>query len=491
MKISFFSNLKKYHFEWKHLLVLFIVLIFFQFIVSYIHKISLQEILLKTQDWYKQDSAEKLANLTTTSLELLLETSNLNDVYDSEARRDMIQAFNIILSQQLLQQNVEQILILVDEQGTTRAIDSGEQLYNHLFLNEDLPDDSVYQKSDAAKYYADIHDDVRKEEQIYSIRQGTQTFHVFVPLVPHGEFAGAVYMKIVPDFSFISRQLISSYDETAIIFSALILFGLMAMFYLSSYTIKERDEAQELFFKEKEEHIRDQVNSQKENLFTKRIYHTHHKAEKVMGFIKDDLRSISNENIDEVKYRVTKYANFISRVIYDMKWYDPPLQTIRNPIFKTNLNEVIQFLINHIFLRISKDSGRIKFDFQYDENLPFVTVNEFVIWEILEPLIQNSIDHSVQDRVTIQIRTEYQKSNNNAKIFIEDDGKGIREDLLEYNEDGIKRIFMENISTKTNATNSGYGCYLAYEIAKRCKWHLDAENNPKGGSRFILTLSYL
>ena len=108
-----------------------------------------------------------------------------------------------------------------------------------------------------------------------------------------------------------------------------------------------------------------------------------------------------------------------------------------------------------------------------------------------EPLIQNSIEHSVQDRVTIQIRTEYQKSNNNAKIFIEDDGKGIREDLLEYNEDGIKRIFMENISTKTNATNSGYGCYLAYEIAKRCKWHLDAENNPKGGSRFILTLSYL
>lgn len=486
---SLFYRLNEYHFEWKHLLVLFIVLIFFQFIVSYINKISLQKVLLETQDWYKQDSAEKLANLTTTSLELLLETSNISDVENSESRKDLIQAFNIILSQQLLQQNVEQILILVSRDSLIQTIDNGEMLYNYLFLHRPVSPAGNVEPSEPIKFYRAIESDIRSEERIFSIREGPQTFHVFVPLVPNGEYAGAVYMKIVPDFSFISQQLISSYDETAIIFSALILFGLMAMFYISSYTIKERDEAQQLFFKEREEHLRDQIASQKESLFTKRIYHTHHKAEKVMGFIKEDLRQMNTDNIDEIKFRVNKYANFISRVIYDMKWYDPPLHAIRNPMFKTDLNEVIRFIVDHIFLRISQDVKRIKFEMNFDPNLPKMPINEFVVWEILEPLIQNSIDHSINSSLVIGLRTIFNQQTQESQILIEDNGGGIRADLLELSDKGVKLLFLENISTKENLNNAGYGCYLSYEIAKRCGWSLEAENINDQGSRFTLTIS--
>lgn len=485
-------KLKEHHFEWKHLLVLFIVLIFFQFIVSYIHKITLQKVLIQMQDWYKQDSAEKLANLTTTSLELLLETSSFRDIGNSEARKEMIQAFNIILSQQLLQQNVEQILILVTRDTLRMAIDNGEALYNYLFMNTmDAQPFSASQYKSTLHMYRDIEGDIRREERIFSIPEDPGTFHVFVPLVPNGEFAGAVYMKIVPDFSFISQQLISSYDETAVIFSALILFGLMAMFYISSYSIKERDEAQQLFFMEREEHLRDQINSQKESLFTKRIYHTHHKAEKVMGFIKEDLRQLNVFNIDEIKYRVTKYANFISRVIYDMKWYDPPFSTIRSPIFQTDLNEVIDFIIKNIFLRISRETHRIQFHTDLDQSIPVVPVNEFVAWEILEPLIQNSLDHSRFSEVNITLRTVYNREKGFSQVIIEDDGGGISEDFLERNEAGIKRLFLENTSTKMNANNAGYGCYIAHEIAKRCGWSLDAENIKDKGSRFILTIPHV
>ena len=31
-------------------------------------------------------------------------------------------------------------------------------------------------------------------------------FHVYVPFVPHGEYGGAVYLKIHPDVSFISSR---------------------------------------------------------------------------------------------------------------------------------------------------------------------------------------------------------------------------------------------------------------------------------------------
>ena len=53
------NKIKNYHFEWKHLLVLFIVLIFFQIIISFTHQISLTDLKAETQDWYKRDSAEK------------------------------------------------------------------------------------------------------------------------------------------------------------------------------------------------------------------------------------------------------------------------------------------------------------------------------------------------------------------------------------------------------------------------------------------------
>ncbi|MEJ2051869.1 MAG: HAMP domain-containing sensor histidine kinase [Calditrichota bacterium] len=330
---------------------------------------------------------------------------------------------------------------------------------------------------------------IKNNEQIYSIREGKETFHVFVPFVPKGEFVGAIYIKNIPDFTFISKEIIVSYDETAVIFASLILLGLLAMFYISSYTVKERDETQKQLFQEQEKHLLDKIHHEKESLFTKRIYHTHHKAEKVMGFIKEDLRSMNPDNIDEINYRVTKYANFISRVIYDMKWYDPPLQTIRNPLFRTDLNEVIKFIVQNLFLRISDKTGTFDFKLNLNDDLPEVTVNEFVVWEILEPLIQNSIDHGGGKKTLITIESKYQKETNKSEIKIIDNGKGIPSEMLELSDSGIRKIFLENISSKENSHNSGYGCYLAHEISEqRCGWDLDVENLASGGCCFTLTI---
>jgi K+-sensing histidine kinase KdpD len=261
------------------------------------------------------------------------------------------------------------------------------------------------------------------------------------------------------------------------------------MYFISSYTVKERDDAQKMLFDEHETSLKKQINYEKELIFTKRIYHTHHKAEKVMGFIKEDLRVLSPENINDVKYRVSKYSNFISRVIYDMKWYDPPLQTIRNQIFRTNLNEVIKFLVDNIFLRITSKSNAYEIKLETDLKLPVVPINEFVVWEIIEPLIQNSIDHGGENGIVINCKTKFDEVSNKSFIIIEDNGKGIDRDLLKQNENSIKNIFIENTTTKQSGLqNSGYGCYIAYEISKRCGWDIDAENLNKGGCRFTITI---
>lgn len=485
-----FEKIKEYHFEFKHVTVLFIILFAFQLIISFINKTAIRNFLNNTQEWYQKESAEEIANLTTTSLELVLESIDPQEALSIEKEEKVVQAFDIIFSQQQLKHNIQSLYILVRIGDVIHAIDDGKQLYRFLVSHEKIHKDEDQSKSTIIDMYKKIENELHSNEQIKSIVSGAKTFNIFVPFVLKGEYIGAVYMKNTPDFSFITNEIISNYDETSIIYLSLILLGLIAMYFISSYTVKERDETQKLLFEEHEVNLKKQINYEKELIFTKRIYHTHHKAEKIMGFIKEDLRMLSPENINEIKYRVSKYSNFISRVIYDMKWYDPPVQTIRNQMFRTNLNEVISFIVDNIFLRISSKASTYEINLETDPNLPLVSVNEFVVWEIIEPLIQNSIDHGGESNLIIKCKTLYDESINKSYIFIEDNGKGVTPELLAIGEKGIKKIFVENTTTKnTGLQNSGYGCYLAYEITKRCGWDIDVINLEYGGCRFTITIS--
>ncbi|MCK5457418.1 MAG: ATP-binding protein, partial [Melioribacteraceae bacterium] len=168
--------------------------------------------------------------------------------------------------------------------------------------------------------------------------------------------------------------------------------------------------------------------------------------------------------------------------IYDMKWYDPPLQTIRNQMFNTDINEAIKFIINNIFLRVSSKIENINFNLNLADDIPKIKINEFVVWEVIEPLVQNSIDHAPDYNITISISTIFNLGTREINIIVEDDGNGISPSLLEQNEDGIQKIFLENSTTKNVVEKStGYGCYIAYQLStKRCGWKLTAENLEKG-----------
>ena len=486
---NIFEKFKEYHFQFKHLTVIFIVLFTFQLIVSFINKSSMRSFFDTTQSWYQKDSAERLANLATTTFELLLETINQKNNIDNEGERRIIKAFDIIFSQEVLQHNIEEMCVIIKKGNNIYAIDDGKTLFQLLYLNSTDGISLNRKHEEAIALYKKNQNFLIEREQIKSILTSKRIFNTFVPIVIRGEYFGAVYMKNTPDFSFISNQLVSNYDETSILYLSLISLGLLSMYFVSSYTVKERDETQKLFLIEHEENLKKQINYQKELVFTKRIYHTHHKAEKIVGFIKGDLSILSPENINVIKNRVSKYVNFISRIIYDMKWYDPPVQTIRNPIFRTDLNEVIRFIVNHIFLRSAKKSGSFSIHFAEGENLPILNINEFVIWEIIEPLVQNSIDHAGVSDLIINIKTEFLKEKNLIRIYFIDNGKGIVPKLLLPDKNGIKQIFGENVSTKdTSMQNVGYGCYIAYEMSKKCGWELEASNLKEGGCKFILSI---
>jgi hypothetical protein len=484
------SKYSKYKFQLRHVTVFLTILIAFQVILAFVQKSSLNDFLVETQAWYQKYSADRLAIVTSTSMELLFENLFMDKPQSEYDERRITYTFNVIFKQQLIQKSVKDITLILIKNHRLYVIDSGQKLYSYL-INKLLPSDVEKEiHHEGVKLFLAHRNQMKASEIIYSKLENQKTFNILVPFVPDGEYLGVMYMKITPDFSFLTKEVGANFDKVSLIYSSLILIGLIFIFYISSKAVHERNEAQQKLFEEHEENIKKQIRLEKESLFTKRIYHTHHKAEKIIGFIKDDVRKMDSPAIDDLKKRVITYSNFISRIIYDMKWFDQEINTIINPMFKTNVNEVLEFIVQHVFLRISSKNEMFRLELDLDDKLPLVNVNEFVVWEILEPLIQNSIDHGNKESIRIKIGTKYDYENYFSYITIEDNGEGIKEELIETGEDGIKRIFLENESTKKmEGANSGYGCYIAYQMAvEKCGWSLDCENLHEGGCRFTITI---
>lgn len=487
-------KLSQYRFEIKHIIVLFAVLITFQIILAILQKSFLSDFLQGTQSWFQKYHAERIAIVTSASLELLYQNQgHLEAGYDS-VDNTMVYSLNVFLKQQLIQRSIEDITLILLKNQRIYIINNGQALY--AYFRGTLPPygyvtDSLTRAALGVRYFLAHQEELREHEKIISSLTNEKTFDVVVPFVPEGEYLGALYMRITPDFTFLTDEVKANFTMLSIVFSALIVVGLIAIFIVSSQAVTERNEMQKQFFAEHQEYLENQIRLEKESLFTKRIYHTHHKAEKIMGFIKEDVRKMNPRNLDELKARVVTYSNFISRIIYDMKWYDPDINTIVNPIFHTDINAVIRFIVDNVFLRISSKNEMFDLHLSLDPLLPRVHVNEFIVWEILEPLIQNSIDHGGKNSLAVSVETRHAKDDGVSYISIADNGVGIDPTLLEQGPRGMKRLFLEHESSKEGVRlHSGYGCYIAYQLAVgKCGWQLDAENLPQGGCKFTIAIT--
>ncbi len=490
---TFLGPLRKYRFEIRHLTVLLLVLIAFQVIVLFLNQSSLHGVFDRTQQWYRQDAAERIANLSAMSLELLLESHPTQEPISDDRATQIVQEFNIIFSQQLLDKNVHSICILISGPSGVSVVDDGQQLFDLFYRSTDRGQTDSSDHSEALQWYHSLEARLRQEEQITTVVDNAGAFHVFVPFVPQGEYAGAVYMKSAPDLSFLTGALAAINDQTALVYAGLIFIGFLGMYFISTRTLRERNDALHALFDEQKRHLADEIHHQKETVFAKRIYHAHHKAEKIGGFIKEDLRAMTPENMEPIRHRIGKYASFIARVIYDMKWYDPPIQTLRGPMFSTDINDVLRFIVENIFRRVVDGQASFRFDLALDPSLPRVAVNEYVLWEIIEPILQNGLDHAGVPGVVVNVRTTHDPLTRRSSIVIEDNGRGIRSELLYTDEQGIQQLFLEHVSAAAPGTkeHSGYGCFIAHEIAtQRLGWSLRAENIPGSGARFTFTFTH-
>jgi signal transduction histidine kinase len=77
-----------------------------------------------------------------------------------------------------------------------------------------------------------------------------------------------------------------------------------------------------------------------------------------------------------------------------------------------------------------------------------------------------------------------------SRVVIADNGRGIAPELLALSEGGVRRIFLEHVTTSPGGSDhSGYGAYIAHEIAtQRLGWGLDAGTASGGGAMFTFTI---
>ena len=142
-KTKIINKLSQYKFEIRHITIFFTILILFQILVAFIQKSSLENFLSETQAWYRKYSAERLAIVTSTSMELLFENLFLHKTFTDFEDKEIIYSFNVIFKQQLLQKSVEDICLILSRNQRLYVIDSGQKLHSYLtgaLLPYDAPD---------------------------------------------------------------------------------------------------------------------------------------------------------------------------------------------------------------------------------------------------------------------------------------------------------------------------------------------------------------
>ena len=252
LKQKLLKKYSQYRFEISHITIFFTVLIIFQIVVTFIQKSSINDLLVQTQKWYQKDAAERLAIVTTTSLELMAENMLFQKQLVESEERKIISSLNVIFRQQLIQGSVQDISLILTKKHRLYVIDSGQQ-FNDYLKNTLVPyTPDMIKHKEGVDLFLSKKETMRSQEVIFGTLDGENAVQILVPFVPNGEYLGVLYMKIKPNFSFITTAVNDSLNYVTLLYSGLIFLGLLSIFIVSSQAVKERNEAQEHLYEEHE-----------------------------------------------------------------------------------------------------------------------------------------------------------------------------------------------------------------------------------------------
>ncbi|MBI1932263.1 MAG: PAS domain S-box protein [Ignavibacteriales bacterium] len=206
----------------------------------------------------------------------------------------------------------------------------------------------------------------------------------------------------------------------------------------------------------------------------------------IIGFAEvmlEDLETLSKEDLKEFTNSIFKSSKNLQNLLENLLQWSK-IQTGRiefNPI-----NFELMHLINDVIALYQVNAARKKISLQNTVEKNYtVNADKFMIETVLRNLVSNAIKFTPQGGV-IKIKVD-EENDDNLIIIVEDDGVGIKEDVIE-------KLFRIDSHITTKGTDkekgTGLGLILCKEFIEKHNGTIWVESEIEKGSEFKFTLPY-
>lgn len=174
-----------------------------------------------------------------------------------------------------------------------------------------------------------------------------------------------------------------------------------------------------------------------------------------------------NEEIEEMRLSLEEGLKIINKIQSVISM----LGKVIKPFYSEDSKDYYKTNIYLIKKEITESYDDV--DFMIKGKFPMLLVPYSIINVILSELVNNSLNHSKQSKVKIEIQVSYNFETNYFNIEVQDSGGGYPQDIIDFFNKTPQIYYSEN-------GKEHLGLFLLSELAKRLKGFLFLSNSNKG-----------
>lgn len=189
---------------------------------------------------------------------------------------------------------------------------------------------------------------------------------------------------------------------------------------------------------------------------------------------------LSEEQELELLYNIKEDAQWLVRIVENL------LSITRMNSESANLEtqeELVEDVISGAIVKFQKRFPEVLVQANIPEDVILVRMDAILIEQVLLNLMENAVIHGVK---TEKLLLDFQINDRCVMFTVEDDGEGIKEEVLPVIFEGTIGGHDEHEGDKKR--NMGIGLSVCSSIVKAHKGTMKAENRNEGGARMTFTL---
>ena len=199
----------------------------------------------------------------------------------------------------------------------------------------------------------------------------------------------------------------------------------------------------------------------------------------VLGNLELMQMEIQANKIEKADVRIEAIRDGLDRI----STFADGLMMYSGPELKKQKIDLLAFLESEMFFIKSQNRfDDIKFEFEFDPDLPAIEVDKSQLQQVLINLLNNAADalkNCSKEEKLIKVKAVSLPRDDEVLISVIDNGPGFKGDSL-------NRVFRQHFTTKDKG--HGFGLLAVKRVVKNHGGEVWAENNPQGGAVFNIRL---